>query len=63
MCLTSKIKNVNSGLYTYPILMASDILLYQAELVPVGSDQKQHLELARNIISSKSGFPGQKYHF
>ena len=42
-------KNINSGLYTYPILMASDILLYQSHLVPVGSDQKQHLELARNL--------------
>jgi len=42
-------KNINAGLYTYPILMASDILLYQADLVPVGSDQKQHLELARDL--------------
>ena len=41
--------NINAGLFTYPILMASDILLYQADLVPVGADQKQHLELARNI--------------
>ena len=42
-------KNINAGLYTYPVLMASDILLYQADLVPVGADQKQHLELARDI--------------
>ena len=42
-------KNINAGLFTYPILMASDILLYQANLVPVGADQKQHLELARNL--------------
>lgn len=42
-------ENVNVGLFTYPILMASDILLYQADLVPVGEDQKQHLELARNL--------------
>ena len=42
-------KNINTGLYTYPILMASDILLYQADLVPVGADQKQHLELARDL--------------
>ena len=42
-------KNINAGLYTYPILMASDILLYQADLVPVGADQKQHLELARDL--------------
>ena len=41
--------NVNAGLFTYPSLMAADILLYQADLVPVGVDQKQHLELTRNI--------------
>ena len=41
--------NVNAGLFTYPTLMAADILLYQADLVPVGVDQKQHLELTRNI--------------
>jgi len=41
--------SINAGLYGYPILMASDILLYQADLVPVGADQKQHLELTRNI--------------
>ena len=46
---SSKAKNINVGLLTYPILMASDILLYQADLVPVGADQKQHLELARNL--------------
>ena len=37
------------GLFTYPVLMAADILLYQANLVPVGQDQKQHLEIARDI--------------
>lgn len=41
--------NVNSGLFTYPILMAADILLYQTDLVPVGEDQKQHLELSRDV--------------
>ncbi|MDD6058976.1 MAG: tryptophan--tRNA ligase [Ruminococcus sp.] len=41
--------DVNSGLFTYPVLMAADILAYNADLVPVGGDQKQHLELARNI--------------
>ena len=41
--------NINSGLYTYPVLMAADILLYQAHLVPVGHDQKQHLELSRDV--------------
>lgn len=43
-------KNINAGLYTYPVLMAADILLYQADLVPVGEDQKQHLELCRDIV-------------
>ncbi|WP_169710445.1 tryptophan--tRNA ligase [Natranaerobius trueperi] len=41
--------NVNAGLYTYPVLMAADILLYQTSLVPVGEDQKQHLELSREV--------------
>ena len=41
--------DVNAGLFTYPVLMAADILAYNADLVPVGADQKQHLELARNI--------------
>lgn len=43
--------NINAGLFTYPTLMAADILLYQADLVPVGADQKQHLELSRDIAS------------
>ncbi len=42
-------ENINAGLFTYPVLMAADILAYQADLVPVGIDQKQHLELARNV--------------
>lgn len=41
--------NINAGLFTYPVLMAADILLYKADLVPVGSDQLQHLEIARDI--------------
>lgn len=41
--------NLNAGLFTYPVLMAADILLYNADLVPVGEDQKQHLELARDL--------------
>ncbi|MFT4789260.1 MAG: tryptophanyl-tRNA synthetase [Paraglaciecola sp.] len=45
------ISNINAGLYTYPALMAADILLYQADQVPVGDDQKQHLELARDIAT------------
>jgi tryptophanyl-tRNA synthetase len=42
-------QNVNAGLFTYPILMAADVLLYKAEVIPVGEDQVQHLELAREI--------------
>ena len=45
--------NVSIGLFNYPILMAADILLYDADLVPVGEDQKQHLELARNIAQQR----------
>lgn len=41
--------NINAGLYTYPILMAADILLFQTDVVPIGHDQKQHLELARDL--------------
>jgi len=41
--------NINAGLFTYPVLMASDILLYQTDVVPIGIDQKQHVELTRNI--------------
>jgi tryptophanyl-tRNA synthetase len=41
--------NINAGLFTYPILMAADILLYQTDVVPIGADQKQHLELARDL--------------
>lgn len=42
-------ENLNAGLFTYPVLMAADILLYQSDFVPVGEDQKQHLELARDL--------------
>lgn len=45
------VENLNAGLFTYPVLMAADILLYQADLVPVGDDQKQHLELTRDIAN------------
>ena len=43
--------NITSGLFTYPVLMAADILLYQADLVPVGADQRQHVELCRDIAN------------
>ena len=46
---TKNRENINAGLFTYPSLMAADILLYQADLVPVGGDQKQHVELTRDI--------------
>ncbi|WP_044975064.1 tryptophan--tRNA ligase [Ruminococcus sp. HUN007] len=49
--------DINAGLFTYPVLMAADILAYNADLVPIGADQKQHLELARNI----AGRFNQKY--
>ena len=48
-------EDINGGLLTYPILMAADILLYQTDLVPIGIDQKQHLELARNIAQRFNG--------
>jgi tryptophanyl-tRNA synthetase len=52
-------KNINAGLFTYPVLQAADILLYQTNLVPVGEDQKQHLELARDICGRFNGLhPG-----
>ena len=53
--------NVNAGLFTYPSLMAADILLYQADMVPVGADQKQHLELTRNIATRFNGIYGNTF--
>ena len=53
--------NVNAGLFTYPALMAADILLYQADMVPVGADQKQHLELTRNIAERFNGIYGNVF--
>ena len=47
--------NINAGLFTYPTLMAADILLYGTDLVPVGADQKQHLELSRDIAARFNG--------
>lgn len=48
----SKLADVNAGLFTYPVLMAADILLYSADLVPVGKDQLQHLEMTRDIAGT-----------
>ena len=53
--------NVNVGLFAYPVLMAADILLYQADLVPVGADQKQHLEIARDIATRFNGIYGDVF--
>jgi tryptophanyl-tRNA synthetase len=55
---SSKLYNVNTGLFTYPILMAADILLYDADIVPVGKDQKQHLEMTRDMAGSFNNFYG-----
>ena len=54
-------ENINAGLFTYPVLMAADILLYQTNLVPVGADQKQHLELARDIAARFNGVYGDVF--
>ena len=53
--------NINAGLFTYPVLMAADILLYDTELVPIGADQKQHLELARNVAERFNGIYGEVF--
>lgn len=53
--------NINAGLFNYPVLMAADILLYQAQLVPVGDDQKQHLELTRNIAQRFNQLYGEVF--
>ena len=52
---------ISAGLYTYPVLMAGDILLYQTDIVPIGDDQRQHLELARNIAERFNGRFGQTF--
>lgn len=54
-------ENINAGLFTYPSLMAADILLYQTDLVPVGDDQKQHLELARDIAIRFNNAHGETF--
>jgi tryptophanyl-tRNA synthetase len=49
---SDRLSDINAGLFTYPVLMAADILLYSADVVPVGKDQLQHLEMTRDIASS-----------
>jgi len=53
--------NINSGLFTYPVLMAADILAYNADLVPVGADQKQHLEITRDIAERFNSIYGETF--
>ncbi len=54
-------ENINAGLFTYPVLMAADILLYQTDLVPVGEDQRQHLEIARDIALRFNNIYGEVF--
>ena len=54
-------ENINGGLFTYPALMAADILLYQPDLVPVGHDQKQHCELTRDVAQRFNGIYGDVF--
>lgn len=56
---SDRLSDVNAGLFDYPVLMAADILLYDADLVPVGKDQKQHLEMTRDIASSMNHKMGE----
>lgn len=53
--------NINAGLFTYPVLMAADILLYQTQLVPIGQDQKQHLEITRDIAERFNNIYGETF--
>jgi len=53
--------NINVGLFTYPVLMATDILLYQSDVVPVGEDQKQHVEITRDIAERFNGIYGETF--
>mgnify|MGYP003151819277 CR=1 FL=1 len=56
---SERLADVNAGLFTYPVLMAADILLYSADLVPVGKDQMQHLEMTRDIASTFNRIIGE----
>ena len=58
---SEKLSDVNAGLFTYPVLMTADIILYDANIVPVGKDQKQHLEMARDIASSFNNSYGDTF--
>ncbi|UAM98192.1 tryptophan--tRNA ligase [Polaribacter litorisediminis] len=56
---SDRLEDVNSGLFTYPMLMAADILLYDAEIVPVGKDQLQHLEITRDVANRFNNIVGE----
>jgi tryptophanyl-tRNA synthetase len=56
-----RLADVNAGLFTYPVLMTADIILYDAEVVPVGKDQKQHVEMARDIATSFNNQYGETF--
>ena len=58
---SEKLADVNAGLFTYPVLMTADIILYDAEFVPVGKDQRQHLEIARDIATSFNNLYGDTF--
>jgi len=58
---TKHADNINAGLFAYPVLMAADILLYQTELVPIGQDQKQHLEITRDIAERFNNAYGETF--
>ncbi len=58
---SEKLADVNAGLFTYPVLMTADIILYDAEVVPVGKDQRQHVEIARDIASSFNNQYGETF--
>jgi len=58
---SSRLADVNGGLFTYPVLMAADIILYDAEFVPVGKDQRQHVEMARDIAASFNSSYGDTF--
>jgi len=58
---SDRLSDVNAGLFTYPVLMAADILLYDAEFVPVGKDQEQHLEITRDIASTFNNRYGEVF--
>lgn len=58
---SEKLSDVNAGLFTYPVLMTGDIILYDAEFVPVGKDQRQHLEMARDIATAFNNQYGETF--